>query len=75
MLSEHKKDCLLINNGQNVKLEKRFIEFNSYCKQNPVPFKIYVDFECSLKNVDIGVDNDCFSYTRKYQDYGDRDVS
>ena len=25
--NEHKKDCLLINKGQNVKLEKGFIEF------------------------------------------------
>ena len=22
-----------------------------------------------LKSVDVGVDNDCFSYTRKYQDH------
>ena len=35
----------------------------------PVPFKIYADFECLLKNVDCGMNNDCFSYTSKYQDH------
>ena len=69
VLSEHKKDCLLINKGQNVKLEKGFIEFKNYSKQIPVPFKIYADFECLLKSIDIGVDNDCFSCTKKYQDH------
>ena len=35
----------------------------------PSPFKIYADFEYLLKNVDIGINNDCFSYTTKYQDH------
>ena len=35
----------------------------------PCPFKIFGDFECLLKEVDIGVNNDCFSYTAKYQDH------
>ena len=35
--------------------------------KDPVPFKIYADFECLLKNVNVGFDNDCFSYTKKYQ--------
>ena len=42
----HKKDCLLINGGQNIKLEKRFIEFKNFNRQIPVPFKIYADIEC-----------------------------
>ena len=63
VLKEHKKDCLLINRGQNVKLEKGFIEFKNFNRQVPVPFKIYADFECLLKSVDVGIDNDCFSYT------------
>ena len=25
--------------------------------------------ECLLKRVDCGIDNDCFSYTKKYQDH------
>ena len=64
VLNEHKKDCLMINGGQNVKLEKGFIEFKNYSRPIPVPFKIYADFECLLKSCDKGVDNDCFSYTK-----------
>ena len=69
VLNSHKEDCLLINSGQSVKLEKVFIEFKNYNKQIPAPFKIYADFECLLKNVDCGIDNDSFSYTEKYQDH------
>ena len=69
VLNEHKKDCLLINGAQNVKLEKGFTEFKNFNKQIPVPFKIYADFDCLLKGVDCGVDNECFSYTKKYQDH------
>ena len=69
VLERHKKDCLLINGGQNVKLEKGFIEFKNLNRQIPVPFKIYADFECLLKNIDCDVGNDWFSYTRKYQDH------
>ena len=69
VLLEHKKYCLLINGGQNVKLEKGFIEFKNFNRQVSVPFKIYADFECLLKSVDSSVDNDCFLYTRKYQDH------
>ena len=69
VLDEHKKNCLLINNGKNVKLEKEFVEFKNFNRQMSVPFKIYADFECLLKSCDVGVDNDCFSYTKKYQDH------
>ena len=68
VLERHKKGCLLINGGQNVKLVKGFIEFKNINRQISVPFKIYADFECLLKSCDVGVDNDCFSYTKKYQD-------
>ena len=51
---------------QNVKLEKGFITFKNFNRQIPVPFKIYADFECLLKGCDVGVDNDCFSYTKKH---------
>ena len=47
ILSEHKKDCLVINGKQSFKLESGFISFKNYSKQIPVPFKIYADFECS----------------------------
>ena len=68
ILLEQGRDCLLINGSENLKLEKGFIEFKNCNKQIPAPFKIYADFECLFKNVDCGVDNDCFSYTKKYQD-------
>ena len=69
MLIKHGKDCLLINGRQRVKSEKGFIEFNNFKNMIPAPFKIYADFECLLKNVDSGINNDCFSYTAKYQDH------
>ena len=71
ILNKHKKDCLMINGGQRLKLEKGFTEFNNFNKMIPCPFKIYADFEYLLKNVgiDIGINNDCFSYTAKYEDH------
>ena len=48
----------MINGKQNVKLEKAFIEFKNVNKQISVPFKIYADFDCLLKSIDCGVDND-----------------
>ena len=35
----------------------------------PCPFKVYADFKCILKNIDIGINNEYFSYTSKYQDH------
>ena len=70
IMIEHRKDCLVINGRQNVKLEGGFISFKNYSKQMPVPFKIYADFECILKKVDSDVEyNSNSSYTRKYQDH------
>ena len=69
VLIEHGKDCLIVNGRQRIKLENGFIEFNNFSKMIPCPFKIYADFECLLKEVNIGINNDCFSYTIKYQDY------
>ena len=63
-MKDHGKVCLLINGGENVKLEKGFIDFKNYNRQIPVPFKFYADFECLLKSCDVGVDNECFSYTK-----------
>ena len=51
MLIKRKENCLSINGKQSVKLEKIKIKFESYFKQIPVPFKIYVDFECNLRGV------------------------
>ena len=69
VLEKHKGDCLLINGGQKVKLEKGFIEFKNFNRQIPVTFNIYADFECLLKNFDCGTNNGCFSYTSKYHDH------
>ena len=38
VLLEIRKDCLLINGGQKVKLKKGFIEFKNYNRQIPAPF-------------------------------------
>ena len=46
VLTKHKEDCLSINGKQLGKLEEGTIEFENYFKHIPVPFKIYVDFEC-----------------------------
>ena len=65
VLIKHKEDCLSINGQQSINLEKRTIEFKNYYKQLPVPFKIYTDFECNLKNVK------CYegTYTKKYHEH------
>ena len=63
VLAEHKKVCLSINGAQSVRLEKGTIEFKSYFKQIPVPFKIYADFEGNLKSIES---YEGF-YSKKYQ--------
>ena len=52
MLPKHKEDYLSINGKQSIKLEKETIEFESYFKQIPAPFKIYAYFECKLRSVE-----------------------
>ena len=70
ILSEHKKDCLVINSKQIVKLESGFISFKNYSKQMSVPFKIYADFECILEKVDGDIEcSSNSSYIRKYQNH------
>ena len=57
-----------INGGQFVRLEKeslKICKFKNYFKQIPVPFKIYVDFECNLE----GVKSYEGSYSKTYQDH------
>ena len=65
VLIKHKEDCLSINGQQSINLEKGTIESKNYFKQLPVPFKIYADFECNLKNVE------CYegSYIKKYHEH------
>ena len=65
VLIKHKEDCLSINGKQSVNLEKGIIEFENYFKKLPVPFKMYVDFECDLRDVEIYEG----SYTKKYYEH------
>ena len=51
VLIKYKKDCLSINGKQSVQLEEGIIKFQNYCKQIPVPFKIYAHFEGNLEIV------------------------
>ena len=46
-------------------MKKGAIEFKNDFKQIPVPFKIYIDFECNLKSVESYEG----SYSKKYQDH------
>ena len=50
---------------QSVNVEGGRIKFENYSKQLPVPFKIYADFECNLR------DNEVYEgwYTKKYDDH------
>ena len=61
VLIKHKEDCLSINGMQSVDVEEGIIKFENYSKQLSVSFKIYADFECNLKNVEIYEG----SYTKK----------
>ena len=65
ILIKHKEDCLSINGMQSVEVEEGTIEFKKYFKQLPVPFKIYADFECNLRNLEI-YEGSC---TNKYYDH------
>ena len=49
VLSNHKKQCLLINGCQAVNYESGIIKFTNDEKQVPMPFKIYAGTECFLK--------------------------
>ena len=53
ILIRHKEDFRSINGVQSIDVEKGIIELENYFKQLPVPFKIYADFECNLRNVEI----------------------
>ena len=51
ILSNHKKQCLLINGCQAVNYESGIIKFTNHNKQISILFKIYADTECFLKFV------------------------
>ena len=62
---KRKEDCLNINGIQSVDIEEGIIKFENYSNQLPVPFKIYADFECNLKDTEI-YEGSC---TKKYHDH------
>ena len=66
VLIEHGENYLLINGKQSVKLKSASVSFKNYFKKLPLPFKIYADFECTLKRVK-SCDKNNGSYTEKYQ--------
>ena len=65
VLIKHKEDCLSINGMQSVDVEDGIIKFENYSNQLSVPFKIYADFECNLKDIEI-CEGSC---TQKYHDH------
>ena len=65
VLSNHKKQCLLINEYQAVNYESGTTKFINHNKQIPIPFKIYADTECFLKRTNSYEGK----YTIKYQEH------
>ena len=65
ILSNHKKQCLLINGCQAVNYESGTIKFTNYNKQMPIFKKIYADTECFLKRINSYKGE----HTIKYQEH------
>ena len=65
VLSNHKKQCLLISGTQAVNYESETIKFINHNKQILIPFKIYADTECFLKRTNSHEDE----YRIKYQEH------
>ena len=65
ILSNYKKQCLLINGCQAVKYEQGTIKFKNFEKKIPIPFKIYADTECFLKRTKLEEGE----HTTKYQEH------
>ena len=70
ILSNHKKQCLLINGCQAVKYESGTIKFTNYNIQIPILFKIYADTECLLKRTN-SYDGE---HTKKYQEHQPKSI-
>ena len=51
ILSNHKKQCLLVNGFQAVNYESRAITFTNHNKQTSILFKTYADTEYFLMRV------------------------
>ena len=66
ILSNHKKQCLLINGCQAVNCESGIIKFTDYNKQIPILFKIYADTEYFLKRTKIKKAEHAIKYKGHY---------
>ena len=53
IISNHKKQCLLINGCQAVNYESGIIKFTNHNKQIPILFKTYAAKECFLKRTKL----------------------
>ena len=79
ILSNHIKNCLMINGNQAINMLKKgenILKFNNFHKQFPVPFVIYADFEAITKKVQGCKQSDEMekekrSYTEAYQTHED----
>ena len=69
ILSNHKKQCLLINGCQAVNYESGIIKFANYNKQIPTLFKIYADTECFLKRTKIEEGEHAIKYQEHYPNF------
>ena len=65
ILSNHKKQSLLIHGCQAVNYESGIIKFTNYHKQIPILFKIYAATECFLKRTKI----EEVEYTTEYKEH------
>ena len=65
ILSNHKKQCLLINGCQVVNYESGTAKFTNHNRQIPIFLKIYADTECFLKRVNSYEGE----HTIKYQEH------
>ena len=65
ILSNRKKQCLLINGCQAVKYESQKIKFTNYNKQIPILFRIYADTKCFLQRTKLKEGE----HTIKYQEH------
>ena len=71
ILSNRKKQCLLINGCQAVDYKSGIIKFTNHSKQISVLFNIYDDTECFLKRTKIEEGE----YAIKYEEHQPNSIS
>ena len=70
ILSNHKKQCLLINGCQAVNYESGIIKFTNYNKEILILFKRYDDTECFLNRTKLKESE----HTTKYQEHQPKSI-